>query len=257
MTVRTAPAIGRVAAAHHRRLHVEGGQEGQQFLGDPSAAEHGHGRVEEGGTGPLSPGPGPCPLRQLAQPGQGQGQGVLGHGPGVAALGGRPYEPARVRPVKNPCLHYLVDPCHGQLHPAQPRVGGQSPEQGLGVESGPHQAVEGLVGNQGATALAHGLHRELGARRRHEDPGRRAVYQIGGLKRRWPTRARLSQAEPSPATADLMRWQRKLSSLSTAVRVNVGPDRVTYFHSPELLVGVLRDRDVQLLAVHSHSSARH
>ena len=35
-----------------------------------------------------------------------------------------------------------------------------------------------------------------------------ACYQLGGLKWLWPTRARLSQAEPSPATADVMRWQR-------------------------------------------------
>ncbi len=92
---------------------------------------------------------------------------------------------------------------HGQLHPTYARVSAEDVEQPVDSKVPPDESVSGLtVADYLAAALAHRLDGVSGRR-----PGypRESALPNGLVEAPLTPRARLSQAEVSPATADLIR----------------------------------------------------
>ena len=132
---------------------------------------------------------------------------MLGHRAGVAPLGAGPGDPARLRASEYARFEEALDTGHGQLHPPYARVGAKSVEHPVHREAVPYEAVSRLAiaSDHLSAALDHGLDGIIGARWREGHSQRGRHYQTGWWRRRCPQRARFSQAEVSPATADLIR----------------------------------------------------
>ena len=76
------------------------------------------------------------------------------------------------------------------------------PPQAVDLEIPPNESVNGFIfADQLPTTLADGVRRERARPGGQEYAGSWACYQTDGFSQRWPRRARLSQAELSPATA--------------------------------------------------------
>ena len=63
------------------------------------------------------------------QPRQGQAEGVLGHRPGVAALGARPRDPGGAGVGEDAGLKEMLYASHRQLHPTYALVSAKGVEQ--------------------------------------------------------------------------------------------------------------------------------
>ncbi len=78
--------------------------------------------------------------------------------------------------------------------------------QAVDLEVPPNESVNRFIfANQLPTPLADGVRGERARPGGQEYAGRSACYRTDGFSQRWPQGARLSQAEPSQATADLIR----------------------------------------------------
>jgi len=85
-------------------------------------------------------------------------------------------------------------------------MGANGLAQAINFEVPPHEGIDGVVfPYQLPAPLADCVRSEVARPWCQQYSRRSACYQTGGPRQRWPQRARLSQAELSPATADFMR----------------------------------------------------
>ena len=132
---------------------------------------------------------------------------MLGHRAGVAPLAQVHVSPLACGLANMPRLEEALDAGHGQLHPPYARWAPRASSTPSIVKLSHTEGVSRLAiaSDHLSAALDHCLDGIIRARWREGHSQRGGHYQTGWWRRRCPQRARLSQAEDSPATADLIR----------------------------------------------------